>query len=107
MASQRVSSTSWNRLWSNFAAVVNPIAFRALFAIVAFYDLEVEQLDVNTAFLHGIIDQLLYVDVPRENEQQWKDQVCRLKNVLNGLKQSDQRPVTGFQDLTTIGELGE
>ncbi len=41
------------------------MAFRALFAIAVFYDLDIEQMDVKTAFLHGIIDQLLYMEVPR------------------------------------------
>lgn len=52
-----------------FAAVVKPMAFRALFAIAAFCNLDIEQMDVKTAFLHGIIDQLLYVEVPRGYEQ--------------------------------------
>ena len=71
-----------------FAAVVKPMAFRVLFAIAAFYDLDIEQTDVKTAFLHGIIDQLLYVEVPKGYEQQWKDQVCLLKKALYGVKQS-------------------
>lgn len=59
-----------------FAAVVKPMAFCALFAIAAFYDLDINQMDVKTAFLHGIIDQLLYVEVPRGYKQEWKNQVC-------------------------------
>ena len=46
------------------------MVFQALFAIAAFYDLDIEQIDVKTAFLHGIIDQLLYMEVPKEYEQQ-------------------------------------
>lgn len=45
-------------------------------------------MDVKTAFLHGIIDQLLYVEVPKGYEDQWKNQVCLLKRALYGLKQS-------------------
>ena len=64
------------------------MAFQALFAITAFYDLDIEQMDVKTAFLHGIIDQLVYVEVPKGYEDQWKNQVCLLKKALYGLKQS-------------------
>ena len=46
-----------------FAAVVKLMAFRALFAIAAFYDLNIEQMDIKTAFLQDIIDQLLYLEV--------------------------------------------
>ena len=66
------------------------MVFRALFAIAAFYNLDIEQMDIKTAFLYGIIDQLLYVEVPKGYEQQWKNQVCLLKKVLYGLKQSPQ-----------------
>lgn len=39
-----------------FAAVVKPMAFRVLFAIAAFFDLDIDQMDVKTAFLYGLID---------------------------------------------------
>lgn len=53
-----------------FAAVVKPMAFCILFAIAEFYNLDIDQIDVKTAFLHGIIDQLLYMEVPRGYEQE-------------------------------------
>ena len=53
-----------------FAVVVKPMAFRALFPIAAFYDLDIEQMDVKTTFFHDIIDQLLYMEVPKKYEQQ-------------------------------------
>lgn len=46
-----------------FAAVVKPMAFRVLFAIAAFFDLDNDQMDVKTAFLYGFIDQLIYVEI--------------------------------------------
>ena len=39
-----------------FAAVVKPIAFRALFAITAYYNLKIKQMDIKTAFLYGLIN---------------------------------------------------
>lgn len=39
-----------------FAAAVKPASFRPIFALAAIHDLEVEQMDVKTAFLHGNID---------------------------------------------------
>lgn len=41
------------------------MAFRVLFAIAAFFDLEIDQMDVKTAFLYGLIDQLVYVEIPK------------------------------------------
>ena len=53
-----------------FAAIVKPMAFQAFFAIAAFFNLDIEQKDVKIAFFHGIIDQLLYVEVPKGYENQ-------------------------------------
>lgn len=72
-----------------FAAVVKPMAFRVLFAIAAFYDLQIDQMDVKTAFLYGLIDQLIYVEIPKGMETEAnKNMVCKLLKALYGLKQS-------------------
>lgn len=44
-----------------FAAVVKGMGFRVLFAIATYYDLDIDQIDVKTTFLYGLIDQLVYV----------------------------------------------
>ena len=72
-----------------FAAVVKPMAFRVLFAIAEYYDLDIDQMDVKTAFLYGLIDQLIYVEIPKGTETEAnKDMVCKLLKALYGLKQS-------------------
>ena len=50
-----------------FAAVIKPMAFRVLFAIAAYYDLVIDQMDVKIALLYGLIDQLIYVEMPETN----------------------------------------
>lgn len=65
------------------------MAFRVLFAIAAYYDLDIDQMDVKTAFLYGLIDQLVYVQIPRESEDATnKRMVCKLLKALYGLKQA-------------------
>ncbi len=72
-----------------FAAVVKPMAFRVLFAIATYYDLDIDQMDVKTAFLYGIIDQLVYVQITKGSETTAnKEKVCKLSNALYGLKQA-------------------
>jgi len=44
------------------------MAFRVLFAIAAYFDLDIDQMDVKTAFLYGLIDQLIYVEIPKGTE---------------------------------------
>lgn len=39
-----------------FATVVKPMAFCVLFTIAAFYDLDIDQIDIKTAFLYGLIN---------------------------------------------------
>ena len=46
-----------------FASVVKPMSYKALFAIAAALDLEIEQMDVKTAFLYGNVDGEIFVDV--------------------------------------------
>ena len=72
-----------------FAAVVKPMAFRVLFAIAAYYDLDIDQMDVKTVFLYGLIDQLVYVQIPKGSEDSTnKGMVCKLLKALYGLKQA-------------------
>lgn len=72
-----------------FAAIVKPMAFRVLFAIAAYYDLDIDQIDVKTFFLYGLIDQLIYVEILKGTETKAnKDMVCKLFKALYGLKQS-------------------
>lgn len=46
------------------------------------------QMDVKNAFLHGDLEEEVYVDLPPGHPLQNKDGiVCRLKNAIYGLKQ--------------------
>lgn len=63
------------------------MAFWVLFVIAAFYDLDIDQMDVKTAFLYGENDQFLYVELPKGYENE-RDLVCMLNKDLYGLKQS-------------------
>lgn len=69
-----------------FAAVMKPMAFRILFAVAAALDLDIDQIDVKTAFLYGVVQELIYVHMPPGFKI--PGMVCRLKKALYGLKQS-------------------
>ena len=45
-----------------FYPVVKHSSIRTFFSIVASHDLELEQLDVKTAFLHGELEEDIYMD---------------------------------------------
>ena len=64
------------------------MVFRDLFAIAAFFDLDIDQMDVKTAFLYGLIDQLVHVEIPKGTETKAnRNMVCKLLKALYGLKQ--------------------
>lgn len=75
-----------------FAPVVKHVSIRILLSIVAQENLELEQLDVKTAFLHGELREKIYMSPPQGYESQFKDnEVCLLNKSLYGLKQAPRQ----------------
>ncbi|KRY47224.1 Retrovirus-related Pol polyprotein from transposon TNT 1-94 [Trichinella britovi] len=60
---------------------------RTLLAIAADEDLEILQFDVKTAFLHGKIDELIFMEQP-PCFNDGSGRVCKLQRALYGLKQA-------------------
>jgi hypothetical protein len=81
-----------------FASVVKPMSYKALLAIAAALDLEIEQMDVKTAFLYGNIDHEIYVEQPHHMTD-GTAKVCKLRKALYGLKQA---PRIWYQTLTNF-----
>ena len=72
--------------------MVRHTSIRVLLAMVAHQDLELEQLDVKTAFLHGELEEDIYMTQPDGFQVPEKeDYVCKLKKSLYGLKQSPRQ----------------
>jgi hypothetical protein len=75
----------------DFHEIVSPVvktdSIPIVLALVALLDLELEQLDVKTAFLHGDLDKEIYMEQPEGFVQnRSKKFVCRLKKPLYGLR---------------------
>lgn len=63
--------------------------FRILLAIAAYYNFDIDQIDVKTAFLYRIINKLVYIQIPKESENSTnKRMVCKLLKAFYGLKQA-------------------
>jgi Reverse transcriptase (RNA-dependent DNA polymerase) len=71
-----------------FAPVSSYGAWRALLAKAAREDLEVHQIDIKTAFLHGILEEEVYVTQSPGFENGDTRVVCKLVKALYGLKQA-------------------
>ena len=75
-----------------FSPVVKMSSIRVILGLVASLNLELEQLDVKTAFLHGELEEEIYMEQPEGFKIKGKeDMVCRLKKSLYGLKQAPRQ----------------
>ena len=61
-----------------------------LLALTSTYGWKLQQLDVKNAFLHGDLEEEVFMDIPPrfKQEQTGTNHVCKLKKALYGLKQS-------------------
>ena len=87
-----------------FSLVAKVTSIRLLLSVAAAFDFEVEQLDVKTTFLHGDLEEEIYMKQPEGFAVKGKKElVCKLKKSLYGLKQS---PRMWYQKFDTLyGDL--
>lgn len=75
-----------------FAPVAKYDTARALLSMVAKHDLELDQMDVKTAFLNGDLDEDIYMKQPPGFEDaEYPDWVWKLLKAIYGLKQSGRQ----------------
>ena len=72
-----------------FALVARYSSIRSILALSTQMGWQIHQMDVNTAFLNGVIEEEVYIEQPKcfltfDSESH----VCRLKRALYGLKQA-------------------
>ena len=67
-------------------------SIRTILSLVAVENLHLEQLDVKNAFLHGDLEEEIYMQQPQGYEVKGKENlVCMLKKILYGLKQPPRK----------------
>ena len=72
-----------------FAPVAKMNTVRVLLSLAANFGWCLQQFDVKNAFLHGDLEEEVYMEPPPGfNEMFFEKKVCRLKKALYGLKQS-------------------
>ncbi|GJR23764.1 retrotransposon protein, putative, ty1-copia subclass [Tanacetum coccineum] len=75
-----------------YRVVADIRAIRILIAIAAYYDYEIWQMDVKTAFLNGHLSEEVYMEQPEGFvNQKYPDRVCKLKCFIYGLKQASRQ----------------
>ncbi|CAI7769801.1 unnamed protein product [Closterium sp. NIES-54] len=85
-----------------FAPVAKAPTLWTLLATTAICGWKVEQMDVKTAFLYGVVDEEIYMKQP-EGYDDGSERVCRLNKAIYGLKQAPRcwyaRLVEGLEAL--------
>lgn len=72
-----------------FSPVVRYASIRFLVAMAARLDLDIDQMDVVTAFLQGDLKEEVYMKQP-DSLEDGTERVCRLRKSLYGLKQASR-----------------
>ncbi|GKA12670.1 reverse transcriptase domain-containing protein, partial [Tanacetum coccineum] len=100
-----------------FSPVVRMTTIRVVLAMCATYDLHLEQLDVKTAFLHGNLEEEIYMLQPKGFEQKGKENlVCRFPVMSsdNASSAVTYTSISSYSDgpswgipLMNVGELSE
>lgn len=82
-----------------FAPVANLVIVPYVLAVATIHHWTLHQLDVNNAFLHGDLDEEIYMTPPPRYCGQGESHVCCLQKFLYGLKQASQN---WFSKLTSV-----
>ena len=70
-----------------FSPIVKMCSIRFILGLTASMNLKFEQLNVKTAFLHGYLDEEIFMEKPEGFKVKGKENmVCKLKKSLYGLK---------------------
>lgn len=72
-----------------FSPVVKHVTIRLLLCLVVNQDMDLEQLDVKTVFLHGNLEERILMEQPEGYNK--GNKVCLLNKSLYGLKQSPRQ----------------
>jgi ATP-binding cassette subfamily B (MDR/TAP) protein 1 len=85
-----------------FSPVVKMSSIQVVLGIAANMDLEIEQLEVKAAFLHGDLEDEIYMEQLEGFMVAGKEhQVCRFKKSLYGLKQVPRQWYKKFESFMT------
>lgn len=87
-----------------FSPVIKPVTIRIILTLAVTFHWTVQQIDINNAFLNGLLQEEVYMTQPSGFESSDKTLVCKLHKALYGLKQA---PRAWYERLThTLLQMG-
>ncbi|TQE08812.1 hypothetical protein C1H46_005583 [Malus baccata] len=85
-----------------FSPVSSKDSMRIIMALTAYFDLELHQMDVKTAFLNGELEETIHMKQPPGFIERGKDSlVCKLNKSIYGLKQASRQWYIKFDKVVT------
>ncbi|KAI3743386.1 hypothetical protein L1987_61094 [Smallanthus sonchifolius] len=82
-----------------FAPVAKLVTMRTLLSLATKRNWIIHQLDVNNAFLHGYLEEEVYMKIPQGFSEENETRVCRLRKSIYGLKQASRN---WYHKFTTV-----
>ena len=75
----------------SFAPVAKTVSIRILIALASYKGWKLDHIDIINAFLHGKLEEDVYMMLPPGYKNTKTDQVCKLNRSIYGLKQSGRQ----------------
>lgn len=86
----------------NFSPVVKPVTIRTVIEVSLANNWPIHQLDVKKEFLHGLLDETIYMhQPPGYQNKEHPDYVCKLNKAIYGLKQASRAWNSRFATFVT------